>query len=234
MNQRDAWERTVLEFAESLGVSLPADAPARLIAHWRRVEEAGASMNLTAVGGDDALAKHILDSLTALTVYDGSGDAADLGAGAGYPGLVLASCHPASRWVLIEATGKKARFLLETARALGLERVQVDGRRAEDVARDARRVDWVTARAVAPLSATLELSLPLLVLGGRLIAMRGPGGEGEAAEASRAMTQLGGALDEVRRFGLPGDRGERTLVVVRKTEPTPVKYPRRGGSLGRF
>jgi 16S rRNA (guanine527-N7)-methyltransferase len=229
------WEARITEFARSLGHALGPGVAARLVAHWRLVEEANRSVNLTRLAGDDALVRHIFDSLLAVSVCDGQGPCTDVGPGSGYPGLALACVFPQSFWTLIEATGKKARFLEQARNALGLTNVRVWHARAEEAAKTLRSSQrWVTARAVADLPTTLELGVPLLEMGGAVVAFRGPSGTKEAEAAGPALQALGARLESVIVQELPEDGGVRHLVVARKVAPTPAKFPRIGSHLGSF
>lgn len=229
------WAREIEQYAESLGVALRPGAALLMVSHWALVQSAQARMNLTALTGQEAKIRLLLDSVTALLFYQGMGSAVDVGSGAGYPGLVLAAAYPAARWVLMESVGKKARFLEEAARTLGLEQVAVWAGRAEDwVPQSGTRFQFAVARAVGSLAMVSELSLPLLELGGFFVAMRGVKGEAEAEQTSRFVEQMGGRVETVKVLDLPEQQGRRVLVAIRKVGATPEKYPRRGGGLGRF
>jgi 16S rRNA (guanine527-N7)-methyltransferase len=228
------WERRIQEFAAAMGHPLDAATASRLVAHWHLVQEENRRQNLTALEGEAALIRHIFDSLAVLRVYDGTGPAVDIGPGAGYPGLVLAGVFPETSWTLVESVGKRARFLSTAVETLGLAAVTVVHARAEVWARSVGpHARWVTARAVADLPTSLELALPLLTVGGRCVAMRGPEGAADVEAAGRAIGTLGGRVEAVVPYELP-DGSRRTLVVVRKETATPTKFPRRGGALGRF
>lgn len=151
----------------------------------------------------------------------------DVGAGAGFPGIVLAICWPV-RLTLLEATAKKTAFLEAAVRVLGIEAAVLTGR-AEDLARDAtlrEAFDLVVARAVAPLPALLELTLPFARVGGRVVTPKGSRAADELAASAHALDVLGG-----RAFAFPfGVRGPaQTLIVALKQHPTPAAYPRRAG-----
>lgn len=222
------------------GAGLDADAALLdcLALHWRLVREANRRFNLTAITDNaEAAHKHYLDCLLALPLIgellpaaDGC-RAADIGSGGGFPGLVLAAARPELNWTLLEATEKKAAFLAQAAREMGLQRVTVRALRAEDAGRDAvlrAGFHLATARAVAPLAVLAEYALPLLAPGGFLLAYKGLEAKAELAQAVNALKLLGGSP---RAGGgvhsLP--YGERRLCVVEKTRATPDKYPRRAG-----
>jgi 16S rRNA (guanine527-N7)-methyltransferase len=190
------------------------------------------AINLSGIREADRIAReHVVDSLAALPLLRRAGVAefVDLGSGGGYPGLPLALALPARRALLVESTGKKARFLEVAVAAVGAsDRVAVAAMRAEQLAADLRhRGRWqtVVARAVADLTELSELALPLLAPGGLLVAWkRQPLGE-ELARADRGVRQLGGRLTACEAVTVPGLE-DHVLVVVEKTGRTPPEFPR--------
>ena len=188
--------------------------------------------NLTAITDpDEVLVKHIVDSLyAAAAIADFGADGKkllDVGAGGGFPSLPVAAALPGLSVLAMDATAKKCRYIDETAAAVGLSNVTAVNARAEDAARQfGASFDFVTARAVARLNVLAELCAPFLRVGGVFLAMKGPGGAEEAAEAARGLSQLGLSEPEIRQYDLPNGAGERSLVVCRKLRPTPALYPR--------
>jgi 16S rRNA (guanine527-N7)-methyltransferase len=172
---------------------------------------------------------HIADSLVGLEV-PAVGEAAriaDLGSGAGLPGLVLAIARPEAEVVLVESVGKKCAWLERTVTALGLENARVVCARAEELEEDP--FDVVTARALASLSVLCEYAAPLLRAGGSLVAWKGAVDAREDANGLHAANVLGLEREEVRAVEpYPGSQ-RRTLHVFRKVSPTPEGYPRRPG-----
>lgn len=173
---------------------------------------------------------HVADSLTGLTLLPvrDAGRIADLGAGAGFPGLVLAIALPDAEVVLVESVGKKAGFIEETATALGLSNVAVVTDRAESWAAGLGTCDVVTARALAPLDALLEYAAPLLRTGGALVAWKGRRVPDEEGAAAIAAGILGMEPPEPVPVTGPG-AAARHLYLSRKVRPTPSGYPRRPG-----
>lgn len=188
--------------------------------------------NLTAITDpEEILTKHFLDSLSVLQAFPFEKNAAvlDLGSGAGFPGMVLKIARPDLRLTCLDGTQKKVNFLRTVAEALHLEKVVCLHARAEEAGRlsDLRETfDAVTARAVANFHQLAEYGLPFVKKGGRLIAMKGPGGEAEASDAAKAITLLGGEIGKVSTFTLPATDFSRTLVELRKIGSTPQTYPR--------
>jgi len=181
--------------------------------------------------------KHFLDSLSAAPLLlagqtDGK-KLMDVGAGAGFPGMALAIAFPALRVTLLEATGKKARFLDTVARELPLENVTAAHGRAEEFARlpqERAAYDYVTARAVAEMRTLAEYTFPFARVGGCVIAYKAVDAERETADAQRAIETLGGRVREIVRVKLADLDDVRHLVVIDKIAPTPKVYPRAGGA----
>lgn len=174
---------------------------------------------------------HIADSLAGLEVNElrRARVIADLGAGGGLPGLVLAAARDDARVALVESNARKCEFLRSAATAMGLANVEVVRARAEEWSDGIRRCDAVTARALAALPVLCEYAAPLLREGGVLVAWKGAVDDGEAADATAAAGHLGLAAEPARAvMPFPGSE-RRTLHVLRKIAPTPPNFPRRRG-----
>jgi 16S rRNA (guanine527-N7)-methyltransferase len=227
---------------DALGLELPEPMRAAMEAQARLLVAWSGAINLTTHRSPGAIAvEHVLDSLAAHRLVLGTDAIIDLGSGAGYPGLPLAVCLPVARAALVESIAKKARFLEAAAAAAVAELGHGDGpvpvvdvlaMRAEDLARDAdHREAWdlVTARALARTDELVELALPLLRLGGRLVAWKRDDGTGALAlelDAARdAIRVCGGTRPEVHGVTLPGLEDHRLVVIV-KRRPTPRHLPR--------
>lgn len=163
---------TLLEGARKLGIELTDDQAARLVTHLDLLDEWNARMNLTAIRDRPSqITKHLLDSLSVLPYLRGQ-RIADVGSGAGFPGIPLAIVEPARHFALVESTGKKCRFLEHVRDTLGLANVEVVQSRAENCAPELR-FDTVIARAVGPLADLVKVAGQLVAGGGRLLAMKG-------------------------------------------------------------
>jgi 16S rRNA (guanine527-N7)-methyltransferase len=174
---------------------------------------------------------HVADSLAGLAIPElrGARAIADLGAGGGFPGLVLASALPEARVALVESVGKKTDFLRRTADAVGLTNVDVVTARAERWPDGIGAHDVVTARALAPLNILAEYAAPLLQEGGRLIAWKAKKDPSEERDALHAADVLGlEPQPTVAAETFPG-ADERHLYVYLKVRPTPARFPRREG-----
>lgn len=229
--------RDFIEQAASLGIEFDADDFARLARYLELLLDANTRFNLTAITDPaEAWRRHILDSLTLLPLIESAREAReggeplrviDVGSGGGLPGMALACVMPHVRFTLLEATGKKAKFLQETARALGLENVEVVNARAETIGQDHRdhraRYDLVLSRAVGPLPVLLELTVPLAKVGGAVLAIKGERAAQEATDAKGALHLLHAAVVDLR----PTLTG--TIIVIDKSRATPRLYPRAPG-----
>ena len=174
---------------------------------------------------------HLADALVALDLpaVRSAASIADLGAGAGVPGLPLAIAIPRARVFLVEGNGRKCEFMQDTATELGLPNVEVVHRRAETWHDGLGRMDVVTARALAALDVVAEYAAPLLRLGGALVAWRGQRDSAAEAEAERAAAILGLSVERPMRVEPYPGAVSRHLHVMIKREPTPNRFPRRDG-----
>jgi 16S rRNA (guanine527-N7)-methyltransferase len=224
--------------AAALGLALDAEQLDLFDRYAALLIEGAAAFNLTTVRDPDAIVdRHFLDSLTVLLALPaGARTAIDVGSGAGFPGMALKFVRPELEVTLLDATGKKARWLDQTARALGVSGVRAIAERAESLARSPEhreRYDVAVARAVAPLAVLYELCLPFVRIGGSFVAQKSAAGaDTEVPAAERALVALGGALRavrEVRHDALPN----RVLVEAEKVRATPAEYPRRPGQPGK-
>jgi 16S rRNA (guanine527-N7)-methyltransferase len=192
--------------ASALGIDLTDEQAKRLAAHLDLLDEWGARMNLTAIRDRSSqITKHVLDSLS-VRPFLRRERIADVGSGAGFPGIPLAIVEPHRHFTLIESTGKKCRFLEHVRDALGLANVEVVQSRAEAL-RPAERFDTVLARAVGPVAELVKLAGPLVAGGGRLLAMKGRYPEDELAGKLN-----GWKVAAVHRLVVPGLEDERHLV----------------------
>ncbi len=213
-------------------------SPRQLSAFERFEEELlswNEKINLTAIRDREGIrTKHFLDSLSCLLVMRDSPGArlVDVGTGAGFPGIPLKIAIPSLQLTLVESVGKKADFCRHVVDTLALERVDVLTCRAEEMGQALEyreRYDWAIARAVANLPVLAEFLLPLVKIGGSMLAQKGESGPAEAHKAEKAVHLLGGRLRTLQKVNLPGVAEDRYLVVVDKIAATPPGYPRRVG-----
>lgn len=201
-----------------------------LLAEWNE------KMNLTAITDESGVAlKHFADSLSLLNFVDipQNSSIADVGTGAGFPGVVLKIARPDIKLTLIDSLNKRLVFLGEVCAQLGIEAELIHSR-AEDGARDEKlreSFDFAVSRAVARMNVLSEYCLPYVKVGGAFCAMKGAQANEEFKESLNAINTLGGKLEKKYFFELPENGGERAIAVVRKVRNTPQKYPRQSGKI---
>jgi 16S rRNA (guanine527-N7)-methyltransferase len=184
---------------------------------------------------DDAWRVHVADSLSGLELVGAPGRLADVGSGAGFPGIVLAAARPATRVDLIESVARKCEFMRRAATAAELTNARVICRRSEEWAAapppdgGQEAYEVVTARAVGRLATLAELASPLLADGGALVAWKGRRDAEEESELARASDRLAMEPEEVRWVGPFAGSRHRHIHVLRKRGPTPDELPRRPG-----
>lgn len=222
-------EELLREGFASLGLPLDDMALRRYRVYADFLAEKNAVMNLTAIEGEEDVARlHFLDCAALLRFADLRGRSLiDVGTGAGFPGLALKIACPELELTLLDSLDKRVGFLRECCEKLDFADVRCVHARAEE-APDAFRVsfDVATSRAVARMRVLCELCLPLVKKGGLFLAMKGPDCRGEVAEAEHAIRLLGGTLEGILPYTIPGTEVTHSLVAVRKTGDSPAKYPR--------
>ena len=192
-------------------------------------------INLTAVRDAEGIrVKHFLDSLSCVPMLgDMNGKSLiDVGTGAGFPGIPLRIFYPEMRLTLVDSVGKKADFCRLVCDTLHLKGVTVLKDRSEELGADKatrEKFDAATARAVAVMPVLSEYLLPLVKVGGVMLAQKGESAPEEVKTAENAIRKLGGAEAELSAVTLPGVEGTRYLVKVKKIKLTPAGYPRRTG-----
>ena len=197
------------------------------------IRERNKVVNLTSILDDEGMAiKHFADSLALVQYIDNKkASLIDVGTGAGFPGIPLKIALPELNVTLMDALNKRLVFLQDVTNELSLNKVNFVHARAEDGGRDKKyreKFDIATARAVASLPVLCEYCLPFVKVGGVFLAMKGHS-EDEISESAKAVKVLGGKIERVDEFMLPGTDMTRSIVVVRKVKNTPPQYPRKAG-----
>jgi len=182
--------------------------------------------NLTSITDPEEIRKkHFEDSLLLLQAIQLTNESvADVGAGAGFPGIPLKIACPGIKLTLIDSVKKKVEFMQHMIKTLDLKDAEAVWSRAEDfAAKNRERFDLAVSRAVAKLNVLCEYCLPLIKVGGFFISYKEEKVEAEVEAAGKAIETLGGKLKEIKKFPL------RSLVIIEKAKLTPLKYPRRAG-----
>ena len=225
---------------KEIGVDLSEKNLEDLSTFAQMLREKNKVMNLTNIVDDEGIAiRHFADSLTVVSYINeeqkkkGKDNLSliDVGTGAGFPGIPLKVVIPSLNLTLMDSLQKRLNFLEEVSGELGFSNYGTLHARAEDAGKDKKHremYDIATARAVASLPVLCEYCLPFVKVGGVFLAMKGHSEE-EVAASNKAIAVLGGKIEKIDEFVLPGTDMNRSIVVVRKTKHTPPQYPRQAG-----
>lgn len=217
---------------EALSLVPDSQALSRYRIYYEYLEEMNQVMNLTAISGEEDVARlHFLDCAALLGLADFAGKKVidvGTGTGAGFPGLALKIACPAMELTLLDSLDKRINFLKNTCEKLGFDDVTCIHSRAEEIPAGFRQgFDFALSRAVARLNLLCELCLPYVKKGGAFIAMKGSDLEEELAEAQRCIRTLGGQVEQKIDYTIPGTDVTHSALIIRKVADTPAKYPRR-------
>jgi len=212
--------------AMSFGVSIDKYT-ADILVEWNK------KVNLTSIiDVKDIIVRHFLDSISVFPVLsDVEGKLIDIGSGAGFPGIPLRLVLEKPEILLIDSNGKKIDFLNHVIISLGLKNISAKKIRAEDMGKDKNKreiYDAAVIRAVSTLPVILEYCLPFLKCGGIFAAMKGKMSD-EVKQSERALSELGGKIEDIKQIVLPFTDYKRTIIIIRKVRQTSLKYPRKAG-----
>lgn len=190
-------------------------------------------INLTAITEpEEIILKHFIDSLTINKYIEKNKTLADVGTGAGFPGIPLKIYRPDLNVTLVDSLNKRINFLNEVISDLDLKDINTVHSRIEDFGKDKKyreSFDYVTARAVANLTTLSEYLIPISKINGQCICMKGNDIEEEVKNSKNAINLLGGKIDKVDYFELPNSDISRNVIIIDKIKNTPSKYPRKAG-----
>ena len=211
---------------------LTDEACDKFVAYYRLLIDWNERINLTAITEpEEVVKKHFKDSLAALPLLSKGASVADIGTGAGFPGIPLLITRPDLRLTLVDSLQKRVTFLETVLKELDLK-AECLHMRAEDFGRLPRyrgQYDYTVTRAVSSLPVLIELTVPLLKVGGKSICYKGDAAE-ELLSSQSALQKLKASAEVLP---VESDYGRRSLIICTKKAPTPAVYPRKAGTAGR-
>lgn len=222
----------IISEAKKIGVEINKEQRDKFQIFLEMLQKANAEINLTALTEtNDIILKHFIDSISVLPfIPKNTVSVIDIGSGAGFPGIPVKITRPELEIALLEATTKKAVFIEQAIKKLGLVNAKVINSRAEEAGQDLRyreQFDVALARAVAQMRILAEYTLPFVKIGGFFIAQKDA--SENITEAEKAIQTLGGEIQDIVPVKIDG-LSERNIVIIRKIKPTIDKYPRRPGN----
>ncbi|CEQ05440.1 MAG: 16S rRNA (guanine(527)-N(7))-methyltransferase RsmG [Paraclostridium sordellii] len=220
---------------EDLGINCTHNTVEKFRLYREILVDWNQKMNLTGIEDErEVYIKHFLDSIAAVKngyIKDGM-SIIDVGTGAGFPGLPLRICLENTKVTLLDSLNKRINFLSEVCKNVGIEDIELIHGRAEDFGKDENyreQYDVATARAVAGLPILMEFCVPFIKVGGYFVCLKGPNADTELEESKRAMEVLGLEFVEKIDVELPEMDLKHNIVVFKKVNNTPTKYPRKAG-----
>ena len=217
MNFED-FKKELVEKLLKINIQIQNEQIEQLYNYMNLLIEWNEKINLTAITEpNEIILKHFVDSLTISKYINKNEKIADIGTGAGFPGIPLKILNPDNEIILIDSLNKRINFLNEVIKSNNLNKIQAIHARAEEIGHNNNyrgQFDVVTSRAVAKLNVLLEYMLPLVKAGGKCICLKGPNTEQEIDEAKNALNILGGKIIRIEEITLPDSDNKRTIIEI--------------------
>lgn len=231
--EKQEFINTLKNKSEKLNILLNDKQLDNFYKYYKILVQWNEKMNLTAITEpQEVILKHFIDSMSLAPYINGINSILDIGTGAGFPGIPLRIITEEQEITLLDSLNKRVIFLNEVIKELDLKRIHAIHGRAEDFIKENEQrenYDMVVSRAVAKLNVLVEYMLPFTKIGGICICMKSNEVEEEIFEAKNAIKLLGGKIESIDNIMLPESDIVRKIIVIKKIENTPSKYPRKAG-----
>ena len=232
--EEEVLEKYFEKAAQKINLELSEEEIKKFMKYKNIIKNWNEKINLTAIIDDkEFLLKHFIDSLTINKYIEENNKIIDIGTGAGFPGIPIKIVNKDIEIDLLDSLNKRLIVLNEVIEELKLKNIKTIHGRAEEIFQKEEyreKYDIAVSRAVASLKVLVELMMPAIKVGGKCICMKGKNSEEEINEARKAIKILGGEIEEIKSLTLPESDNERTIIIIRKTKKTSLKYPRKPGT----
>lgn len=229
----EEFKKIMIFYGEKIDIKFTEEQLNQFYEYMNLLLEWNEKINLTAITDpNEVILKHFIDSLTINKYIKENNTLADVGTGAGFPGIPLKILRPDLKITLVDSLNKRINFLNEVINKLNLVNIETVHSRIEDFGKDKKyreSFDFVTARAVANLAVLSEYLLPIAKVGGQCVCMKGSSVEEELSNGKNAIKVLGGKIKNIDEFVLPDSDMSRNVIIIDKIKNTPNKYPRKAG-----
>ena len=229
----EEFKEIMIFYGEKIDIKFTEEQLNQFYEYMNLLLEWNEKINLTAITDpSEVILKHFIDSLTINKYIKENSTLADVGTGAGFPGIPLKILRPDLKITLVDSLNKRINFLNEVINKLNLVNIETVHSRIEDFGKDKKYreiFDFVTARAVANLAVLSEYLLPIAKVGGQCVCMKGSSVEEELSNGKNAIKVLGGKIKNIDEFVLPDSDMSRNVIIIDKIKNTPNKYPRKAG-----
>lgn len=220
------------EECEKNNIQISNEEIEKLYIYMKEILEWNEKVNVTAIKDEkEFIVKHFIDSLTIEKYITNGEKVLDIGTGAGFPGIPIKITKNKSHVDLVDSVNKKLNVIRDIIPKIKVEDIECIHTRAEDLAKNIKyreSYDVVTSRAVANLTTLVEYMLPFAKVGGKIICMKGPNVEEELTESKKAISILGGKIEQIENINIDSDY-ERNIIIIKKEKTTPKQYPRGQG-----